>query len=96
MTMLKGRVVPTILAALLLLLVLVNILVLVGNQSVQAEVADRQQTIQQTMHLEALYRQVVAVLANMAVKTNDKQIEELLSSSGVDLGAKPGAPSGAK
>ena len=94
--MLKGRVIPTVMAALLLLVVLVNILFLVGNQSVQADLAERQQTIQQTIQLETLYRQVVAVLANMAVKTNDKQIEELLSSSGVDLGAKPEAPAGAK
>jgi len=94
--MLKGRIIPTVMAGLLLLVVLVNILFLAGNQSVQAELAERQQTIQQTMQLETLYRQVVAVLANMAVKTNDKQIQELLSSSGVNLGANPEAPAGAK
>jgi hypothetical protein len=49
------------------------------------------------MQLEALYRQVVAVLANMAIKTNDKQLEAVLSSSGVDLGGKAEAPAaGAK
>lgn len=90
--MLKGRILPTILAGLLLVIVVVNILLLLGNQSVQAEVAERQQTIQQTMQLEALHRQIVAVLANMAIKTNDKQLEALLSSSGINLGTKPEPP----
>ena len=87
--MLKGRILPTILAALLLVIVAVNILFLLGNQSVQAEVAERQQAIQQTMELGALHRQLVAVLANMAIKSNDKQLEALLSSSGVNLGTQP-------
>ena len=95
--MLNGRILPTILAGLLIVIVLINIIFLLGNQSVQAEVAERQQTIQQTMQLEALHRQLVAVLANMAIKSNDKQIEALLSSSGVDLGTKPEPPrAGAK
>ena len=78
-------------------LVIVNILLTLGNQSAQAEVAERQQAIAQTMQLENLHRQVVAVLANMAINSNDEQIRALLTSSGIDLGgAKPEPPAATK
>jgi hypothetical protein len=57
-----------------------------GNQSLQAEVNGRQQFIAQSMQLEQLNRQVVAVLANMAMKSNDEQLKKLLVSSGVGIG----------
>jgi len=74
-------------SVLVLILVLVNILIGLGNQSVQAEVTERQQEIAQTIQLEALNRQLVTVLASMAVKTNDAQLKKLLADSGVNVGA---------
>ncbi|HXF76489.1 MAG TPA: hypothetical protein VNN13_10390 [Methylomirabilota bacterium] len=77
----------TVIASLILLLVLVNILIGLGNQSIQAEVGERQQMIAQTIQLEALNRQVITVLVNLALKTNDEQLKKLLAESGVDLSA---------
>jgi predicted Holliday junction resolvase-like endonuclease len=73
-------------SVLVLILVLVNIVIGLGNQSIQAEVTERQQEIAQTIQLEALNRQLVTVLASMAVKTNDAQLKKLLADSGVNVG----------
>src|SRR5262249_19304677 len=43
------------------------------------------QEIAQTIQLEALNRQLVTVLASMAVKNNDAQLKKLLAGSGVNL-----------
>jgi hypothetical protein len=61
-----------------------------GNQSLQTEVNERQQFIAQSIQLEQLNRQVVAALANMAMKSNDEQLKNLLTSAGVGIG--PEAP----
>jgi hypothetical protein len=87
----KKQLVSTIAASLLLILVLINILLAYGNQSLQSEVTERQQTITQAIQLEALYRQVVIVMADAAMKTNDPQLKELLKASGFAVGAQPEA-----
>ena len=48
----KGKTILTALAALMLVLVLVNILLSFGNQSLRAEVGERQQFITQSIQLE--------------------------------------------
>jgi predicted Holliday junction resolvase-like endonuclease len=92
----KKRLVATIFSCLLLVLVLVNILLAFGNQSLQSELGERQQAIAQGMQLEALHRQVITVLAEMAMKTNDAQLKELLAASGFDLNPRPEAVKGSK
>ena len=82
----KTKIFMTVWSVLVLILVLLNILIGLGNQSVQAEVSERQQEIAQTIQLEALNRQLVTVLASMAVKTNDAQLKKLLADSGVNVG----------
>ncbi|MGE5303150.1 MAG: hypothetical protein ACM3TN_07450 [Alphaproteobacteria bacterium] len=89
----KVGLVQTILAVLALVLVVVNIMLSLGNQSAQAEVTERQQFIAQSIQLEQLNRQVVAALANMAMKSNDEKLKNLLVSSGVNIGPAPAAPS---
>jgi hypothetical protein len=84
------------LSVLVFLLVVVNILLALGNQSLQAEVNERQQSIAQAIQLEGLNRQVISVLANMAMKTNDEQLMNLLASSGVGFAPAPGPSGGAK
>jgi predicted Holliday junction resolvase-like endonuclease len=80
-------------SGLILLLVIVNILIGMGNQSIQTEVAERQQDIAQTIQLETLNRQLITVLANMALKTNDERLKKLLAETGINLDAAPeGAP----
>ncbi|MBM4262337.1 MAG: hypothetical protein FJ145_13025 [Deltaproteobacteria bacterium] len=90
--MLKSKILPMILSAVLLLLVVVNVFLQNNVQSTQAELSDRQQTIAQTVQIEALYRQVVTVLANLAVQSKDEQLRNLLVSSGINLGGAPEAP----
>ena len=87
--MLKKHLVSTIFSSLLLILVLVNILLAYGNQSLQSDVAEGQQTITQAIQLEGLYRQVITVIAERAVRTNDAQLKELLSASGFSLNNEP-------
>ena len=62
----KTKIFLTIWSSLLVVLVLFNILISLGNQSIQAEVAERQQEIAQTIQLETLNRQLITVLANLA------------------------------
>jgi len=81
----RSKLILTILSALILVLVLVNIFVALGNQSIQAEVSERQQIIAQTIQLESLNRQLINVLANLALKTNDEQLKKVLAASGIDL-----------
>ena len=76
-------------SVLILLLVMINILIALGNQSIQAEVAERQQEIAQTIQLETLNRQLITVLANMALKTNDERLKKLLAETGINLDAAP-------
>ncbi|HEY3151910.1 MAG TPA: hypothetical protein VGK65_09660 [Candidatus Binatia bacterium] len=85
------KIISTTLSVLILLLVIVNILIGLGNQSIQAEVAERQQMIAQTIQLENLNRQLITVLANLALKTNDEQLKKLLAESGINLSAGPEA-----
>jgi predicted Holliday junction resolvase-like endonuclease len=82
----KGNILLTVLSTLVLLLVVVNIVLALGNQSIQAEVSERQQMLTQTMQLENLNRQLIGVMANLALKTNDEQLKKLLAESGVNLG----------
>ena len=81
----KGKLVLTILSSLVLLLVVVNIFVSLGNQSIQSEVGERQQAIAQTIQLENLNRQLISVLANLALKTNDEALKKVLAASGINL-----------
>jgi hypothetical protein len=82
----KARLVLTVLSSLILLLVAVNIMLSLGNQSIQAEVGERQQMIAQTLQLESFNRQLIGVLANMALKTNDEELKKVLAEGGIDLG----------
>lgn len=92
----KGKGVLTGLAVLLLLLVLVNILISLGNQSLRAEVSERQQFLAQSMQLEGLHREIITVLATVALKTNNEQLKGLLASQGINLGQSPPPAAGAK
>lgn len=85
----KMKIALTAGSALILLLVIANILISLGNQSIQTEVAERQQEIAQTIQLEALNRQLITVLANMALKTNDERLKKLLAETGISLDAAP-------
>jgi hypothetical protein len=86
----QGKVPLTVLAALILVLVFVDILLGLGNQSLRVEVSERQQFIAQSMQLEGLHREIVTTLATVALKTNDDKLKGLLASQGISFGADPG------
>ena len=92
----KAGLIQTILAVVALVLVVVNVMLALGNQSVQADIRERQQFIEQGMQRGQLYRQVVAFLANMAMKSNDEQLKNLLAASGVGLAPNPESAGGSK
>jgi hypothetical protein len=81
----KVKLVLTLLSSLVLLLVVVNIFIAMGNQSIQSEVGERQQMIAQTIQLESLNRQLISVLANLALKTNDEALKKVLAAGGINL-----------
>ena len=92
----KGKGILTGLAVLMLLLVLVNILTSLGNQSLRMEVNERQQFLAQSMQLEGLHREIITVLATVALKTNNDPLKSLLGSQGINLGQTSPPKAGAK
>jgi hypothetical protein len=87
-----AKIIQITLSVLILLLVIVNLVLGLGNQSIQGEIGERQQMIAQTIQLENLNRQLITVLANLALKTNDEQLKKLLAEGGIDLGGPESAP----
>ena len=61
------------------------------NRNAQAQVAQRQQFIQQSVQLEGLYRDIVKGLADLSIRNQDKALGDLLSSQGITVNA-PAAP----
>jgi hypothetical protein len=92
----KGKGILTALAVLMIVLVLVNILMSLGNQSLRAEVNERQQFLAQSMQLEGLHREIITVLATVALKTNNDQLKSLLASQGINFGQPPPPAGSAK
>jgi hypothetical protein len=92
----KGKLPLTVLAALMLVLVLVNIVLSLGNQSLRAEVNERQQFIAQSIQLEGLHREIITALATVALKTNDEQLKSLLASQGISFNPSPAPARGGK
>jgi hypothetical protein len=92
----KGKGILTALGALMIVLVLVNILLSLGNQSLRAEVNERQQFLTQSIQLEGLHREIITVLATVALKTNNDQLKSLLASQGINFGQPPPPAGSAK
>jgi hypothetical protein len=46
------------------------------------------------MQLEGLHREIVTVLATVALKTNNDQLKSLLASQGINFGQPPPPPAG--
>jgi predicted Holliday junction resolvase-like endonuclease len=84
----------TVLAVIAIILVLTNIVLFERNRSLQAEVSARAQYIQQTGQLEALNREIVNAIANLAVRNKDEALRSLLAQQGItiNMGAGQGAP----
>ena len=72
-----------------LILVFVNMFLLVGNQSLQRTVAERQQLIMRGIQMQAPAREVITALANLAVKSDDEQLKQLLANHGITVTVNP-------
>ena len=68
-----------------LILVFVNMFLLVGNQSLQRIVAERQQTIMRGIQMQAPAREVITAMANLAVRADDEQLKKLLANHGITV-----------
>jgi hypothetical protein len=80
----------TILAGVAIALVVTNIGLFERNRTLQAEVAARTQYLQQTAQLEALNREVVNALANLAVRNKDEALKAILTEQGININMGPG------
>ena len=79
----------TILAAATASLVVASMVRFAENRRLQAEVSQRAQFVQQTVPLEALNREIVTALAQLAVRGPDEQIRAMLSSLGISVSENP-------
>lgn len=79
----------TILSALCAVAVLVVLVLASLNRDLQAEVATRQQYVQQSVQLEGLYREIVRALAELGARHNDGQVRDLLARHGITYSANP-------
>ena len=82
----------TLLAVASAALIGANIWRFAANRQLQAEVTQRAQYVQQTEPLEALNREIVAALAQLAVRNKDDQLRALLTSLGLTVTETPAPP----
>lgn len=84
-----------LLGGLAIVLAITNAWLVAGNRGVQAEINQRQQFLQQTAPLEVLYRDIAKALAELALKSNDRRVLDMLAGQGINVSpnAPPAAPS---
>ena len=73
----------SLLAGLALLLMASSLTLGAMNRSLQAEVAVRQQFVQQSLQLEALYREIIRALAELGARNNDQNLRDMLQRHGI-------------
>lgn len=78
----------------LALLLAIGLVVLTWtNRQLQGELNQRQQFVQQGVALEGLYRDMVKTLAELAIKSNDHQVLDMLAAQGLSINVStPAAP----
>ncbi len=83
----------TALAALALVLVAADLTLASLNRGLQADIALRQQYVQQSVQLEGLYREIVRALAELGARHNDEAVRALLQRHGITYTVNaPAAP----
>jgi len=73
----------TLVAAIGVVLVLVNMVLVERNRTLQAEVNARGQYIQQTTRAEVLHRELINAIANLAVRNKDDALRTILTQHGI-------------
>jgi len=69
-----------------------NMWLVTRTRDTQLELGQRQQFIQQSVALETLYRDIVKALAELGVKSGDRQVLDLLAAQGINLSYQGAAP----
>ena len=80
------------LSGITLVLVVVYIVLIQGNRSVQSEVNQRQQFINQSIQLGRVNDALIRALATTAVSNNDDKLRDLLAQNGITINPTTGAP----
>ena len=80
------------LSGITLALVVAYIVLIQDNRSVQAEVNQRQQFINQSIQLGRINDTLIRALAAAAVENNDDKLRELLAQNGIVINPTTGAP----
>jgi hypothetical protein len=73
------------LASTALLLVLTNGVLFTSNKSTQSEISLRQAVVQQTAQLQVLQTEIAKSLAELAIKSDDKAVFDMLSANGITV-----------
>jgi hypothetical protein len=76
-------------AAFGVILVFINMVLFERNRSLQREVGSRAQYIQQSVQLEALHREIVNAIANLAVRNKDDALKTILTQQGITINISP-------
>jgi sensor domain CHASE-containing protein len=86
--------ISTVLAASALLLAGANVLLGSMNRSLQADIGQRQQYVQQSVQLDGLYREIIRALAELGARNNDEAVRALLGQHGITYTVNPPAAAG--
>ncbi|MEO5734589.1 MAG: hypothetical protein ABIN96_13045 [Rubrivivax sp.] len=73
-------------------LVTTEVVLASGNRTLQAEINQRQQYLQQSVQLEGLYREMVRALAERAASSGDDALRDLLAHNGIRYSVDVPAP----
>ena len=80
------------LSGITLILVIAYIVVIQDNRSIQAEINQRQQFINQSIQLGRIEDTLVRALAATAVDSKDDRLRDLLAQNGITINPKTGTP----
>lgn len=85
--------VSMVLAALSLILVIINAGLVVRNESLQVDVTQRQQVINQGLQFARIRQTLAQLLGNLAIAKNDRDLADLLTRHGIAV-SPTSAPQG--
>lgn len=80
------------LSGITLILVIVYLVLVEQNRTVQAEVNRRQQFINQSLQLNRINDALIRAIAATAVSDKDDKLRDLLAQNGIAIDGKTGAP----
>lgn len=83
----------SVIGAACVVLVGVNMVLYSRNQALQNNVNRQNEYLQQSVQLQALYRQIVQAVTTLSVRNNDPKLQALLTEQGIRITTKGSPPS---